>query len=160
VYIGSGCSISHNCNRHEEGKQFHFNLILYGPNSMRITLVHNPKAGHGTHKKKDLVNALAKFGHHVIYQSTEKSNYKEALETSTDLVIAAGGDGTIEKIASRLVDSGTPLTVLPLGTANNLARSLGFAASAQEIIARLQGGKERAFDVGLARGPWGERFFF
>jgi diacylglycerol kinase (ATP) len=122
--------------------------------------VHNPKAGHGTHKKKDLVNALAKFGHHVIYQSTEKSNYKEALETSTDLVIAAGGDGTIEKIASRLVDSGTPLTVLPLGTANNLARSLGFAASAQEIIARLQGGKERAFDVGLARGPWGERFFF
>jgi diacylglycerol kinase (ATP) len=126
---------------------------------MRITLMHNPKAGHGTHKKKDLMDALAKPGHHAIYRSTEKSNYKEALETSTDLVIAAGGDGTIEKIASRLIDSRIPLSVLPLGTANNLARSLGFVASAQEIIARLQGGKERAFDDGLARGPWGKRFF-
>jgi diacylglycerol kinase (ATP) len=127
---------------------------------MRITLMHNPKAGHGAHKKKDLINALAKSGHHVIYQSTEASNYKEALETSTDLVIAAGGDGTIERIASWLIDSRIPMSVLPLGTANNLARSLGFVASTQEIIARLQGGKKRAFDVGLARGPWGERFFF
>jgi diacylglycerol kinase (ATP) len=127
---------------------------------MRITLIHNPKAGHGTHSKKQLMDALANSGHHAIYQSTEKTDYEEALEKSADLVIAAGGDGTIEKIASRLVDSGIPLTVLPLGTANNLARSLGFAASAQEIIARLQDGKERAFDVGLARGPWGKRFFF
>jgi diacylglycerol kinase (ATP) len=79
---------------------------------MRITLMHNPKAGHGTHKKKDLMDALAKPGHHAIYRSTEKSNYKEALETSTDLVIAAGGDGTIEKIASRLIDSRIPLSVL------------------------------------------------
>jgi diacylglycerol kinase (ATP) len=142
-----------------EGKQFHFNSILCGQNSMRITLVHNPKAGHGTHKKKDLMNALAKFGHRVIYRSTEGSNYQEVLERSTDLVIAAGGDGTIEKIASRLIDSRVPLSVLPLGAANNLARSLGFAASTKEIIARLQDGKERAFDVGLARGPWGKRFF-
>ena len=127
---------------------------------MRITLMHNPKAGHGTHKKKELMDALAKSGHRAIYQSTEKSNYKKAFEKSTDLVIAAGGDGTVEKIASRLIDSHIPLSVLPLGTANNLARSLGFVTSAQEIIARLQGGKEQAFDVGLARGPWGKRFFF
>jgi diacylglycerol kinase-like protein len=118
---------------------------------MRITLMHNPNAGHGAHKK-ELMDALAKCGHQVIYQSTEKSNYKEALETPTDLVIAAGGDGTIEKIASRLIYSHIPLSVLPLGTANNLGRSLGFVASAQEISPRLQGGKERAFDVGLALG--------
>jgi diacylglycerol kinase family enzyme len=127
---------------------------------MRITLMHNAKAGHGTHKKKELMAALAQSGHYAIYQSIEKSNYKEALAKSTDLVIAAGGDGTVEKIASRLIDSRIPLSVLPLGTANNLARSLGFVTSAQKIIARLQGGKERAFDVGLARGPWGKRFVF
>jgi diacylglycerol kinase (ATP) len=75
-------------------------------------------------------------------------------------VIAAGGDGTIEKIASRLINRNIPLSVLPLGTANNVARNLGFAGSAQEIIAGLREGKERAFDVGLARGPWGKRFFF
>jgi diacylglycerol kinase (ATP) len=52
------------------------------------------------------------------------------------------------------------LSVLPLGTANNLARALGFVASPEEIIARLEGGKKQVFDVGLATGPWGERYFF
>jgi diacylglycerol kinase (ATP) len=127
---------------------------------MRITLIHNPQAGRGKHKKEELMDALARSGHQVIYQSTDRSDYKEALEKSTDLVIAAGGDGTIEKIASHLIGSGIALSVLPLGTVNNLARSLGFVASAPEIIARLQRGKERGFDVGLARGAWGKRFLF
>jgi diacylglycerol kinase family enzyme len=52
------------------------------------------------------------------------------------------------------------LSVLPLGTANNLARALGFLASPEEIIARLDGGKKRTFDVGLAYGPWGKRYLF
>lgn len=75
-------------------------------------------------------------------------------------MLAAGGDGTIGKVAFRLIDSGIPLSVLPLGTANNLARALGFFVSPEEIIARLEGGKKEVFDVGLATGPWGERYFF
>jgi diacylglycerol kinase family enzyme len=75
-------------------------------------------------------------------------------------VLAAGGDGTVGKVGRELIDSGIPLSVLPLGTANNLARSLGFIASPEEIITGLEGGKSRAFDVGLARGPWGKRHFF
>jgi diacylglycerol kinase (ATP) len=126
---------------------------------MRITLMHNPKAGDAEHGEKQLMTALAKAGHHATYQSTKKSDYKKALKKPTDLVLAAGGDGTVGKIGSRLIDSGIPLSVLPLGTANNLARSLGFIASPEEIIGRLEGGKKHAFDVGLARGPWGKRFF-
>jgi diacylglycerol kinase family enzyme len=127
---------------------------------MRITLMHNPKAGDAEHGKKQLMAALAKAGHHATYQSTKKKDYKKALENPTDLVLAAGGDGTVVKVASRLVDTGIPLSVLPLGTANNLARTLGFLASPEEIIARLEGGKRRAFDIGVARGPWGTRYFF
>ena len=127
---------------------------------MRITLMHNPKAGDAEHGEKQLMTALAKAGHHATYQSTKKSDYKKALKKPTDLVLAAGGDGTVGKIGSRLIDSGIPLSVLPLGTANNLARSLGFIASPEEIIGRLEGGKKHAFDVGLARGPSGKRFFF
>jgi diacylglycerol kinase (ATP) len=127
---------------------------------MQITLMHNPKAGHGKHTKKELMDALAKAGHQATYQSTKKKGYKKALEKPTDLVIAAGGDGTVGKVALRLVDSGIPLSVIPLGTANNLARSLGFVASPPEIIAGLENGKKRAFDVGVARGPWGKRFLF
>jgi len=127
---------------------------------MRITLVHNPKAGDAKHGKKQLMAALAKAGHHGTYQSTKEPGLKKALKAPTDLVLAAGGDGTIAKVASQLVDTGIPLSVLPLGTANNLARTLGFVASPEEIIARLEGRKKRAFDVGFAHGPWGERYFF
>ena len=134
--------------------------MLYGQNSMRITLIHNPWAGRGKHAKKDLIAALAKSGHHAIYHSTKESDYKKNLKKPTDLILAAGGDGTIGKVARRLIGSGIPLSVLPLGTANNLARSLGFIASPEEIIARLGNGEKRAFDVALARGPWGKRYFF
>ena len=127
---------------------------------MRITLIHNPKAGDAKHGKKQLMAALAKAGHHATYQTTKERGFKKALKSPADLVLAAGGDGTVAKIASKLVDSGIPLSVLPLGTANNLARALGFVASPEEIIARLEGGKKRAFDVGLAHGPWGKRYFF
>lgn len=104
--------------------------------------------------------ALAEAGHHATYQSTKERGLKKALKQPTDLVLAAGGDGTVAKIAYRLIDSGIPLSVLPLGTANNLARALGFISSAYEIIARLEGGRKQVFDVGLATGPWGERYFF
>jgi diacylglycerol kinase family enzyme len=127
---------------------------------MRITLIHNPKAGDAKHGKRQLMAALAKAGHHATYQSTKEPGLKKALKEPTDLVLAAGGDGTTAKVASRLVDSGIPLSVLPLGTANNLARALGFVVSPEEIIARLEGGKKQVFDVGLATGPWGERYFF
>jgi diacylglycerol kinase (ATP) len=127
---------------------------------MRITLIHNPKAGDAKHGKKQLMAALAKAGHHATYQSTKEPGLKKALKEPTDLVLAAGGDGTAAKVAYGLVDSGIPLSVLPLGTANNLARALGFVASPEEIIARLEGGKKRAFDVGHAYGPWGARYFF
>jgi diacylglycerol kinase family enzyme len=104
--------------------------------------------------------ALAEAGHHATYQSTKEPGFKKALKQPADLVLAAGGDGTIGKVAFRLIDSGIPLGVLPLGTANNLARALGFVVSPEEIIARLEGGKKQVFDVGLATGPWGDRYFF
>ena len=127
---------------------------------MRITLVHNPKAGDARHGKDQLMAALAEAGHHATYQSTKEPGFRKALKQPADLVLAAGGDGTIGKVAFRLIDSGIPLSVLPLGTANNLARALGFVASPEEIIARLEAGKKQVFDVGLATGPWGERYFF
>ena len=127
---------------------------------MQIILMHNPKAGDAKHGKKQLMAALAKAGHQVTYQSTKKNNYKKALKKSADLVIAAGGDGTVGKVGRELLDSGIPLSVLPLGTANNLARSLGFIGPVEKIIRQLKRGKKRAFDVGVARAPWGKRHFF
>src|SRR5882762_646803 len=117
---------------------------------MRIVLIHNPKAGRGKHAKRDLMAVLAKAGHHAIYQSTRRNDYKKALKRSTDLVLAAGGDGTVGKVGRELIDTGIPLSVLPLGTANNLARSLGFCASPEEIITGFENAERRTFDVGFA----------
>jgi len=88
---------------------------------------------------------LANAGHHAIYESTRKSDYKKALKKPTDLVLAAGGDGTVGKVAHELIDSGIPLSVLPLGTANNLARSLGFIGSPEEIIYRARRREKTSF---------------
>jgi diacylglycerol kinase family enzyme len=118
---------------------------------MRILLIHNPKAGDRKHSKKQLIALLTKFGHQTLYQSTTKDGWKKALKRPVDLVIAAGGDGTVHKTACQIMDSGIPLAILSLGTANNLARSLGFTGSVDEILQSLHSGKSRPFDVGVAR---------
>ena len=127
---------------------------------MQVTLMHNRKAGSGKHRKKELLRALAEAGHKTSYHSTKKHGWKKALKKKTELVLAAGGDGAAGKVAARLVDTGVPLAIVPLGTANNLARTLGFSDAPEKIIANLEAGKKRAFDVGVAHGPWGKRLFF
>src|SRR5881394_4428794 len=129
---------------------------------MRILLVHNPKAGSEEHEGEDFIKALKRAGHKATYQSSKKKGITKALKKKIDLVLVAGGDGTVSKAARRLVamNSEVPVSVLPVGTANNFARSLGFCLSAKELIERLNDGKCGTFDVGLARGPWGKRYFF
>ena len=75
---------------------------------MRITLMHNPHAGHGAYGKKQLLRALGQAGHRVVYQSTKKKGCQKALKKECDLVLVAGGDGTVAKIARRLVGTGIP----------------------------------------------------
>jgi diacylglycerol kinase family enzyme len=75
------------------------------------------------------------------------------------LVLAAGGDGTVGKVAHELIDSGIPLSVLPLGTANNLARTLGFIGSPREIIAGLEAGKGERL-MSASREGRGAALFF
>jgi diacylglycerol kinase family enzyme len=127
---------------------------------MRILLLHNPNAGREEHEAEDLVKALAQAGHEAIYQSSKKKGIRKAIQNEIDLVLVAGGDGAVGKAARYLIGSKIPLSILPLGTANNMARTLGFTASAETLIAKISQGKRRAFDVGLARGPWGKRYFF
>lgn len=103
---------------------------------------------------------LAKAGHDATYQSTDEKDYENALDRPADVVVAAGGDGTVGKVARQLVGRDIPLSVLPLGTANNLARTLGFTGSPAKLIAQLPDAKRHGFDVGRATGPWGTRHFF
>jgi diacylglycerol kinase (ATP) len=126
---------------------------------MRILLIHNPKAGDRKHSKKQLIATLTKCGHQTFYQSIKECGWKKAFKRPVDLVIVAGGDGTVQKTAWEIMNSGIPLTILPLGTANNLARSLGLTAPVEETIQALDHGKRRPFDVGTARASSRLRYF-
>jgi diacylglycerol kinase family enzyme len=127
---------------------------------MRVLLIHNPKAGDRKHSKKQLMASLTRCGHQAFYQSSKMRGWKKAFKKPVDLVIAAGGDGTVHKTAWQLLDTGIPLAILPLGTANNLARSLGFTGSVDEILQSLHCGKSQPFDIGVARNGSQTGWFF
>lgn len=68
------------------------------------------------------------------------------------LVVAAGGDGTINEVLNMLVLGRSTLGVLPLGTANDFARTLALPLDLEGAIARLAEGQERRIDVGEVDG--------
>jgi diacylglycerol kinase family enzyme len=128
---------------------------------MRVTLVHNPGAGDDRQPDCDQLEALIQVaGYKVRYQSTREKGWSRVLEKSADLVAVAGGDGTVGKVARRMVGSRVPIAVLPMGTANNVSRTLGIAE--MPIFQLIRGWKAAhpvKFDACIATGPWGERYF-
>lgn len=69
---------------------------------------------------------------------------------SVRAVIVAGGDGTLNAAASGLLATGLPLGVMPMGTANDLARTLGIPVEADAAAAVIAAGGLRRIDVGMA----------
>ena len=126
---------------------------------MHVTLVHNPTAGDTAHDGKQLTRLLQRQGYRVRYHQTTEDGLERRLATPGDLVVVAGGDGAVVQVAKSLAGRGIPLAVLPLGTANNVARTLGLSASVEQLIKALPGARRRAFDVGRIKGPeLNERF--
>lgn len=78
-----------------------------------------------------------------------------------DLVVAAGGDGTIRGVALALAQTGrgVPLALAPLGTANNIARTLGLKDTTENLLRGLAAPQKRPFDLGLIHAPWGKSLF-
>lgn len=77
---------------------------------------------------------------------------KAAARRSVDVLIAAGGDGTISAAASILMNEKMALSVLPAGTMNLFARSLGVNQSLEAAVDALSDGEIRAVDIATANG--------
>jgi diacylglycerol kinase (ATP) len=71
-----------------------------------------------------------------------------AVDEHVDLVIAAGGDGTLHAVASGLIGGESTLGIIPMGTMNNLAHSLGIPLSVEAACTVLARGETRTIDVG------------
>jgi diacylglycerol kinase (ATP) len=128
---------------------------------VRVTLIHNPSAGStGKDDARKLEKLLGRAGHDVRYVSSKDDPWKRALKKDADLVVVAGGDGTVGRVTRRMVGRGVPVTVLPSGTANNIARTFGLLERPfEELVQGWDGARRIKLDVGVAKGPWGERYF-
>lgn len=73
-------------------------------------------------------------------------------QDSIDCVIVGGGDGTVNTILPTALETGVPIAVLPLGTANNLARTLGISYDLQENCNAIANGVQTKVDIGFANG--------
>lgn len=76
---------------------------------------------------------------------------KDAVRDGLPLVIVAAGDGTISDVASQLIGTATVLGVVPIGTMNNIARSLGVPLEIDDACALIGMGTTRHIDVGRLR---------
>ena len=127
---------------------------------MRVTLVHNPGAGGEGNDAKSVLKLLRRAGHKPRYQSSKDKGWDRVLDKRADLVAVVGGDGTVASVTRRMVRRGVPVAILPAGTANNVARSLGLLNKPfEELVDGWRDARRVPLDVGLVSGPWGERYF-
>lgn len=115
-------------------------------------LLHNPGAGTEEHDQEELVNLIEEAGFRCRYSSTKKDDWKD-IEADVDFLVVAGGDGTVRKITKELVDRKLldktwPIGLLPLGTANNIAKSLELEGETEELIKSWHHWKIKKYDVG------------
>ncbi|WP_439135195.1 lipid kinase [Pseudomaricurvus sp.] len=124
-------------------------------------LILNPKARQGAGVQLDEgVVRLEKAGimvERLASKSAEESR-RAVLDRkdNLDLVIVGGGDGTISSMAGTLYECGLLLAILPLGTANDLARSLGLKGELEEAFDVILSGQRQWIDLGLVN----ENYFF
>jgi diacylglycerol kinase (ATP) len=128
---------------------------------MQATLIYNPQAG-GVSKlvPDEILEALRRAGYDADHSATStEDDLDAALARARDLVVVAGGDGSIRAAATRLLDRDVRILPLPLGTANNIARLLGLNGSPLEIVAASADFVERDADIGHVTTPLGTDYF-
>jgi diacylglycerol kinase (ATP) len=124
----------------------------------RALLLVNPNARRG--RETAIVDSLSRVGIEGIEGSSTSSQHVTHLirrhRQDVELVIVAGGDGSLNAAAAGLVETGLPLGILPLGTANDLARTLGLPADLPSACAVIAKGNVRRIDLGQAN----DKFYF
>ena len=122
-----------------------------------LAVIFNPAAGRGRISRADLQTQLARHANgraFEIYPTCATENAatlaKRALQNGAQIIAAAGGDGTLGEVLNAVHGSGAKLGVLPLGTGNDFARTLGIGTDLELASATLFGQNCRVIDAGRA----------
>src|SRR5437763_2136421 len=123
----------------------------------RAILIHNEKAGDKRHEREALVDLLERAGYSVSYFPAKHCDLGEVLGHPAEIIVSAGGDGTVARVVREARPDGPPIAVLPLGTSNNIARSLGIGGPIEDLVAGWAEARARPYYPISASGPWGIR---
>jgi len=105
------------------------------------------------------MEALRHAGITATYCSKKDHDLLTVLKEPTELIVVAGGDGTIEEVLQVMPDREVPVALLPVGTANNIAGFLGIEGDPLKIPATWRDGHMAPLEIGAACGSWGRRLF-
>jgi diacylglycerol kinase (ATP) len=120
--------------------------VSFSIGTQSTAVIYNPVAGRlhgkGRQRLERVARALAGAGYAISLKpttgpATAGEIARKAIEQGADLILAAGGDGTINEVLDGMVSSSVPLGILPAGTANVLATELGLPCNlerAAELI--------------------------
>jgi len=127
----------------------------------RVLLAVNARARRGQAARDQAAAAFRERGHEVIDVELDasKDGLSKAIvahKDGVDVVVVGGGDGTLLTALDGLVETKLPLAVLPLGTFNELARTLGVPSEPDEVAALVDDGVPLPLDVGCVNG---KRYF-
>lgn len=134
-----------------------------GRKGVRAVVVHNRVAGHAISREREFLRALAileeaEWTVEVRVTSGEghaSDIAREAAASGAEVVIAAGGDGTINEVIQGLAHTGSSLGALPLGTVNVWSREAGYSSRVGDAARQLVSGRRVTLDLGRV----GDRFF-
>jgi len=127
----------------------------------KILFIINPISG--GHNKAEIIKNIPKILNgnkfdisfaHTQCAGEAKEISKMAVEKNTDIVVAVGGDGTINEIASQLVNTNTALAIIPCGSGNGLARDLGISLCYKKAIEHINAMKTKIIDVGICNNQY------
>ena len=123
------------------------------------TLIANPAAGGGRSRPcaERAAAALARAGIPVDLRFTHRPGHATELAYQTvareaERLVLCGGDGSVREVLPALAGSSTALGLLPSGTANDFARSLGVPRRLDRALRLLLSGRTRAIDLGQVNG--------
>ena len=134
---------------------------------LRVKLIFNPDAGRSEESPKQLLEILSEMYKNAILPEVHMPNgtqgvkavIRRALEDGTRLIVAAGGDGTIDPVAAAMVGHPLKLGIIPAGTRNNLALNLGIPPEIPKAVELLRTGKPLKIDLGKVKTDGSERHF-
>ena len=126
---------------------------------MKITILFNPSAGGGkaTRALDEAVEVLRRGGVNPQILESRNSQHlvelaRNAREDKPDVVVAAGGDGTVHDVLNGIFPCEIPLGIIPVGRGNDLARGLGIPFGPRQAAEVLLKGATREIDLAQVRG--------